>query len=372
MASRDPESWMSSPPPVKTRTAGRRRQTHRQPEVSRSLVRDLAFFPMFRIFGGPPRSGPRRLFGRLPLCLGLSILLMASAWEAAAAGGEPPEVGLGQEGSHAGPGEPGPGDASTAPPTKPATSPDPGEPEGGKESPTPVQMRVVERRPKKGLAYRLTMSYDATARNPDRLVVWLHPTGGYYNEEVERLAPVILRNGFALMVMIDKDIRGWTFDDAKKLLAVSLPDAGTIPGIDLRRPVLLGFSAGGQVALELWRTKPDLYGGVVVDAAYPADTVDGKDVVFAAPSNPAIRDVPLLVLVGGKDPLLWVWKEAEKPWKESGVPLTVIVVPGKFHEWLFGEEQVEALDAWLGKLAPLGEPQTTAPPQEEPAPAVHP
>jgi len=218
------------------------------------------------------------------------------------------------------------------------------------------------------------MSAGATPERPDRLVVWLHPSGDLYNDHVEALAPVLLSHCFALMVILDKDARGWTYDDARLLLGRSLPDVGTVPGIDLRRPLLMGFSAGGQVALELWRTKPALYGGVIVDAAYPAETMDGKDVVLGPPSDPAIRSVPLFVLVGGQDRLLWVWEKVRQPWIDSGVPLTIVVVPGKGHEWLFGEEQVKELEAWLARLPAAGssDNQVVAPPQEEPAPAVQP
>ncbi len=233
------------------------------------------------------------------------------------------------------------------------------------------EIRVIERRPDGGLAYRVTMPAGSGTDDPARLVVWLHPTGGLYHDRAEALAPAFIRHGFALMVILDKDSRGWTFDDARILLGTTLPDVGAIEGIDLRRPLLFGFSAGGQVALELWRTKPALYGGIIVNAAYPAETQDGKDVLLGPPSDPAIRDVPLLVLVGERDRLLWVWENIRQPWIEAGVPLTVVVVPGKGHEWLFGDAQVESLEDWLSHL-PAPRDQVVAPPQEEPAPAVHP
>jgi pimeloyl-ACP methyl ester carboxylesterase len=134
----------------------------------------------------------------------------------------------------------------------------------------------------------------------------------------------------------------------------------------------MGFSAGGQVALELWRTRPGLYGGLIVDAAYPADTVDGKDVVYGPPEDPAIKEVPLLILVGGEDRLLWVWEQVEGPYREAGIPLEVIVVPGLGHDWLFGEAQIVALEDWLGRIPPNRSDQVVAPPQEEPEPAAQP
>ena len=53
------------------------------------------------------------------------------------------------------------------------------------------------------------------------------------------------------------------------LIEKSLPDAGHVAGIDPRKPILLGFSAGGQAALILWSSKPARLGGLIVDAAYP-------------------------------------------------------------------------------------------------------
>jgi predicted esterase len=234
---------------------------------------------------------------------------------------------------------------------------------------------VIERSPEGGLPYRLTLGAEATAEKPHRLIVWLHPSGGFsYNAPVEALAPLFVRHGFAMLVTTRKDFRGWTHDDARKLLGVTLPDAAEQSGVDARRPLLMGFSSGGQVALELWLTKPGLYGGLILDAAYPVEEREGDAVVLAPPRGDAVKTIPIFVLVGEKDVLLPVWKRAEKPWREAGVPLTVRVVPGKGHEWLFGEAEVAALEEWLAALpGGAGEgAQAVAPAQEEPEPAVQP
>ena len=233
--------------------------------------------------------------------------------------------------------------------------------------------RSVERRPEGGLSYRLLLGPAGRATPPLRLAVWLHPSGGRsFNQAAERLAPVFLRRGFAMLLPMDKDFHGWTYEDAEKLLAVTLPDAGKIEGVSLDRPLLLGFSSGGQVALELWMTRPDLYGGLILDAAHPAEEREGRGVVFAPPSGEAARNVPILAFVGEKDPLLYVWRSAEGPWREAGVPLTVRVVAGKGHEWLFGEAEMKELDLWLEEKIAPARPQVVAPPHEEPDPAVHP
>lgn len=234
-------------------------------------------------------------------------------------------------------------------------------------------MAIVERHPAGGLSYQLLLGPADRTERTLRVAVWLHPSGGHsLNGAVMSLAPIFLEHGFAVLLPIDKDFRGWTYEDAAKLLGGTLPDAGLIEGIDLRRPLLFGFSAGGQVALELWSTKPELYGGLILDAAYPGATRDGRTVVFAPPTGDAVRSVPILSFVGEEDPSADLWKRAERYWIEAGVPLTLRVVPALGHAWLFGEEQIRELDAWLGeKFAPAGG-QTVAPPQEEPAPAVQP
>lgn len=233
---------------------------------------------------------------------------------------------------------------------------------------------VLERHPEGGFPYRLTLSSKATAESPHRLIVWLHPSGGWScNAHVESLIPVFLRQRFALVVITEKDFRGWTYEDAGRLLGGVLPDVAGQPGVDAMRPVLLGFSSGGQVALEFWMTKPELYGGLVLDAAYPVEDRDGSAVVLGPPAGEGVRQVPLLAVVGSKDPLRTVWQSAEGPWREAGVPLTVVEVPGKGHEWLFGEEESRILEEWLREIREGGVPgQAVAPPQEEPEPAVQP
>jgi predicted esterase len=257
----------------------------------------------------------------------------------------------------------------------PARAPQPDR-ESEEKSPgdEPVALRHVENEPEGGLPYRLTISEKAEAGSPHRLVIWLHPTGGSYNSHAEDLSPIFARNGFALLVMTRKDFRGWTYDQLRKLLGVVLPDVARIPGVDVRRPILMGFSAGGQVALDLWMTRPGLYGGVIIDAAYPVETREGNEVVLAPPSDEAMRGIPIFVVVGEKDVLKTVWDEASKPWSEAGVPLSIVVVPDKGHEWLFGDREKIELEVWLRRIPRLDDPQSriVAPPQEEPAPAVQP
>ena len=88
------------------------------------------------------------------------------------------------------------------------------------------------------------------------------------NETVEAMAPMFIKHGYALVVFTQKNYAGWSDSDVPKLF-VSLKEIGQIPGIDARKPILFGFSAGGQEALGLWMIDPGRFGGMVLDAAYP-------------------------------------------------------------------------------------------------------
>ena len=117
----------------------------------------------------------------------------------------------------------------------------------------------------------------------------------------------------------------------------SLPDAGQVEGIDPQKPILLGFSAGGQAALTLWSSDPARLGGLVVDAAYPIRVELGpeggvRQATLSPPDSPAVKSVPIYVLVGEADQGgrgLGIWREVESPWRKAGVPLTIHSVAGK-------------------------------------------
>ncbi len=219
-------------------------------------------------------------------------------------------------------------------------------------------VRTEEGDPKDGLRWRLRMSPEASAKQPQRLVVWLHPAGGSMNETVERMAPQLVRHGFALLVFTQKQWRGWTSEEIAKVLTTLRAVRG-IDGINAERPILLGYSAGGQVALTLWEAHPEQFGGLVLDAAYPLDmdvySEQGKAVMMKLPEKGA-EVTPMFVLVGDRDGGSRLWRKAEEAWKEDGPPLTVQYVEGKGHTWLFGKKQTAAMLQWLdGRRAALDE-----------------
>ncbi len=225
-------------------------------------------------------------------------------------------------------------------------------------------LRTVEGNPEGGLRWRLRISTKASEEKPHRLIIWLHPAGGSMNRRVERMAKGFVRDGFALLVFTQKDFRFWSGSDAKKMLKITLPEVARVDGVDADRPILMGYSAGGQMALHLYQAEPGRYGGLVLDAAYPVRRAGGRMSLAMPPDDPAVRTVPFLVLVGDRDGGAGAWRRAEKRWRQKGVPLTVRYVPGKGHAWLFGKEQTAELRGWLREVAAgklPGLPATMAP-----------
>jgi pimeloyl-ACP methyl ester carboxylesterase len=224
-------------------------------------------------------------------------------------------------------------------------------------------VKTVEGSPEGGLRYRLRMSPTATAKQPDRLIIWLHPAGGSANRRVEPMARRFVKLGYALMVLTQKDWRFWSAADMKKLLSATLPDVAKLPGIDAERPILMGYSAGGQAALGLWRLGPGRLGGLVLDAAYPVQRTPGGIGLMPLPNDPAVKRTPFFVLVGEQDGGSKVWRKAAPIWRRAGVPLTIHTIPGKGHAWLFGPKQLDDLEAWL-KQVKAGKLPTDPPPAE--------
>ncbi|MFW5841108.1 MAG: hypothetical protein ACOCZE_11050, partial [Planctomycetota bacterium] len=192
---------------------------------------------------------------------------------------------------------------------------------------------------------------------PRRLVVWLHPSGSLANHAAESLAETFWRHDLAVMVFEGKSPAGWSERDIAGI-AEAITAAGQAQAIQPDKPLLLGYSAGGQVALSLWRENPTAYGGLVVDAAYPLDIESyqkGKVQLVKLKDGGEYHATPMFVLVGQADGGSRIWKQAQQDWTDARVPLTVHYVPDGKHEWLFKASQIKLLDAWLKTLQRKGQ-----------------
>jgi len=94
-------------------------------------------------------------------------------------------------------------------------------------------------------------------------------------------------------------------------------------------------------------------------------------VLKTPPDDPAIRTVPMFVLVGEDDGGARAWQAVAQPWRAAGVPLIVHYVPGKGHAWLFGKKQIADLNGWLEQVAAGKLPGAATPPAAT-APALAP
>jgi predicted peptidase len=230
-------------------------------------------------------------------------------------------------------------------------------------------VKTIEGIAKGGFRYRLRLDPKATKDKPSRLIVWLHPSGGYANGAPEALVPLFFKSNFALIVFTQKNSLGWSEDDLTRVRK-TLDELGTIEGLDAKRPILLGFSAGGQAALMMWVEKCADLGGLILDAAYPVDSQSyaaGQPRTIEVPADEAVKKTPLFVLVGDKDGGAQIWRKVHDPWLKAGVPLVVHYVLDKQHQWLFGDAQRVDLEKWLAEVAagrcpadfPEVSPQTT-------------
>ena len=232
-------------------------------------------------------------------------------------------------------------------------------------------VKTLEADPEAGFRYRLRMSPAATAKKPNRLILWLHPAGGSGNQMAEPLSKRLNSLGYALLVLTQKDWKGWSHLDAKRAVEGTVADVSKTPGIDAERPLLMGFSAGGQVALSMWALTPGKFGGLILDAAYPVrQKPSGGFDTMPLPENIGIQQTPIYVVVGDQDNGAQVWRQAEPSWRQVGVPLTVNYIAGKGHAWLFGDKEVNDLCAWLGQVRagklPSGIPAPEPKAKEEP------
>lgn len=212
-------------------------------------------------------------------------------------------------------------------------------------------VKTVEGSPEGGLRFRVRMSPDATKDQPQRLMIWMHPSGGSMDAAVEKLAPRFSKHDFALVVFTKKSYAGWSPADAARL-PKTLDALAAIEGLSDNRPILLGFSAGGQMALALWRAGGNGLGGLILDAAYPViRNAQGQFDRMELPESLGARRVPIFVLVGSKDEGSSMWKQMESTFKAGGVRINLNVIPDKGHEWLFSENELQLLDLWIQEVA---------------------
>jgi predicted esterase len=210
---------------------------------------------------------------------------------------------------------------------------------------------VREERLKTGMGYRISLPPAVLAQRP-RIAVWLHPERSAGVDLIEPLAPLLARHGFALVVPTDKDFRGWTSHDVEELFGAVLPAAAQKHGLVADQPLLIGFSAGAQIALHLWHGAPERWAGLVLVGGAPQLTSLEKVEDISFPASEAWRygGTPVMSIVGERDPSSGKWRSVLEKWKAVGVPLDFKQVPNVDHQWCVGAFERERLDGWLSSL----------------------
>ena len=70
------------------------------------------------------------------------------------------------------------------------------------------------------------------------------------------------------------------------------------------------------------------------------------------PKGDALKSCPILAVVGGADGGSKLWERVDKSWHDAQVPLTVHIIEGKGHQWLFNQEKSASLHEWLKGVLP--------------------
>ncbi len=169
---------------------------------------------------------------------------------------------------------------------------------------------------------RLRLRLPDVSQGKLRVAVWLHPSGSRFNSEIEWLAPVLFAHGLALVVPTELYNRNWSTVDFDLFVTRSLPVFKN--DVDLERPVLIGFSAGGQIALIAWAQQPDRFGAVIATATaatVPLDQLPGSG-------------APVVVVNGARDPAFLTWGPVLSTWRSGSRKVSMRVVPDRFHEWV--------------------------------------
>jgi hypothetical protein len=177
----------------------------------------------------------------------------------------------------------------------------------------------------------LRIRLPATGR--PRLAIWLHPFGARLNADIERLAPVFLAHGYALVVPVTMTSPGWGEEDLHALFDESVPALGDL--VDTDRPLLIGFSAGSQAALAAWAREPSRFSAIIAGGCAPE--LHGA----VLPAGGA----PIYVLNGQDDLSTALWRDAIGKWQQEGRRVSLTIAPGLGHEFLFDEASLSlALD----------------------------
>ena len=103
------------------------------------------------------------------------------------------------------------------------------------------------------------------------------------------------------------------------------------------------------MALELFMKDASRLGGMVLDAAYPIKRARRQGIAvleleLAGPVDPAVKNVPILVLVGEVDGGARSGKRSKRAGRRPACRWRLSPVPDKRAQWLFDAPHTERLE----------------------------
>jgi predicted esterase len=190
--------------------------------------------------------------------------------------------------------------------------------------------------------YRLYPAKVGADEKPS-LLVWLHPAGAAANQLVVPWQPQLAELGYALMLPRTTQPNTWRREDVKALVAF-IDHAVANHGVDASKVVLLGYSAGGQVACHVAMRHADRVAGVVAMSGLPTRSL--RDQRALMPPEKHKDSLAYFLLVGEDEARLTSASQAaQMQMLVAGFSVRVRVVQGAGHA--FHDSERGAVLEWL-------------------------
>jgi predicted esterase len=194
--------------------------------------------------------------------------------------------------------------------------------------------------------YTLYLPRQQAGRKPP-LLVWLHPAGAERNQLATRWWPELSEMGWALMLPESKTPKNWGMDEDKTVLR-HIEAAAKKHEVDAGKVVLLGFSAGGQMAFYTAWKHPERIAGVVTMSAVPVKSA--RDLSAPIPAKEHAASLAYFMVVGEQEELatrIATCAQLELVCEGFSARLQIVKEAGHaFHE----SEKKDVL-AWLDEVA---------------------
>lgn len=238
-----------------------------------------------------------------------------------------------------------PASADDSPATQPASASPATQPQ---DNLPPFEAELSVQRTGKTLAYTLYQPKPQGDRKA-AMVVWLHGQGQSGDEKVlaEYKQP-LLEAGIALLIPHTKDPGIWEANDTGRLVDTLKAVAKASGRIDPKRTILMGYSAGGQLAFALARALPQQVAGVVVMSALPMVNTGGRQQLWV-PDAKLKDSMRFFLIVGDQEDTRVAMRRVEAVYRARGLSVALKEMPDVGHSYAAGLQDV--LAPWMKSVA---------------------